>query len=729
MATPDLLEGLNKEQREAVSAPPGPTLVVAGPGSGKTSVLTKRVAYLIQEMGVKPGQIMAVTFTNKAAREMQDRITRLLGDGARGVTIGTFHSICARILRREAPQIGYKSDYTIYDTDDQLAVVKQAMSELNLDSKRNSPYGQLHKISAAKNELISPEEYVASTPPEKITQQIYARYQQLLQLSGAFDFDDLLMMTVILFRQFPETLRRYQGYYQHILVDEFQDTNTAQYQLVRRLAGQHNNLFVVGDPDQSIYRFRGAVPRNVQDFRKDYDHVNLIRLGQNYRSHQLILDAATAVIRHNADHIPITLTGQRPTGTRIIFHNVMTEDQEAQYIVEQIAEHVRQGFHPRDCAVMYRVNAQSRSLEEAFVRAGLPYRLVGGTRFYSRKEIKDVLAYLRLIHNPDDMVSLRRVINVPPRGLGDKTIQQLEAWAAGRKQTIFQALESLAQGEPGPFNARAEKALIDFVQLIDTWQQSKMVLPIAALLDDVLARTRYTDHLDNGAEDAQERIENIAEFRGLALEYSNTPLSAFLEEVSLVADADNRDDIADAPTLLTLHAAKGLEFAVVFIAGLEEGTLPHQRSLDDEEQMAEERRLMYVGITRAKEVLHLIWVMRRSMYGGSGDYLLPSRFLGDIPTHLTEGSPLPARASSQRDWRAYQQVTTWSPPSTTQPVTRRAERQPTYRSGQRVIHAKFGEGIVIASAIRSGTEELDIRFADKNYGFKKISADFVKLLE
>lgn len=723
----DLLEGLNKEQREAVSAPPGPTLVVAGPGSGKTSVLTRRVAYLIQEVGVKPGQIMAVTFTNKAAREMQERIERLLGERVRGVTVGTFHAICARILRREAAQIGYTPNYTIYDTDDQIALIKQAMLQLNLDPKRNSPYGQLNKISAAKNELITPEEYVASTPPEKVTQQIYAAYQQLLRLSGAMDFDDLLMQAVILFRQNPETLRRYQSYYKHILVDEFQDTNTAQYQLVRLLAGAHQNLFVVGDPDQSIYRFRGAVPKNVQDFRRDYANVNMIRLGENYRSHQLILDAATAVIRHNDDHIPITLTGQRQQGPRIIFQNSMTEDQEAQYIVEKIALYVRQGYHPRDCAVMYRVNAQSRSIEEAFVRAGLPYRLVGGTRFYSRKEVKDVLAYLRLVYNPDDVVSLRRIINVPPRGLGEKTIQQLEKWAASRNESMFTAIHALAQGEPGPFSARAEKALIDFAALIETWDQSKTTTPVAALLDDVLARTRYVDFLNDGSQEAEDRIENINEFRGLALDYGDAKLNDFLEEVSLMADADNRNDDADAPTLLTLHAAKGLEFAIVFIAGLEEGILPHQRALDDDDQMAEERRLMYVGITRAKDVLHLIWVMRRSMYGGSGDYLMPSRFLSDIPHELTEGSPLPTRAAWGHSQQAYQQATTWTMPVQAKP--RRPEREPRYRSGQHVTHAKFGEGIVIASAFRSDVEELDIRFLDKKYGFKKIAADYVKPLE
>jgi len=659
---------------------------------------------------------------------MQERIEKLLGkEGAHGLTIGTFHAICARILRREAAQIGYRSDYTIYDTDDQLSLIKQALGEFDLDPKRNSPHSLLNRISGAKNELVTPEQYVASTPPEKVVQRVYTRYQLLLRESNALDFDDLLMQSVVLFRANPETLARYQGYYRHILVDEFQDTNTAQYELIKLLAAGSHNLFAVGDPDQSIYRFRGADPRNVQRFRQDYSDATLIRLGQNYRSHQLILDAATAVIRHNPDHTPIRLTGQRATGPRIVLNNVMTEQQEALFIVDKIAEYVANGNQPRDCAVMYRVNAQSRSLEEAFVRAGLPYRLVGGTRFYSRKEVKDVLAYLRLIHNPDDSVSLRRIINTPPRGLGDKTIQQLEQWATGRNQTMFRALESLAKGEAAPFSARAEKGLIDFVGLIDTWQQSKEKMPVAALLEDVLVRTRYTDFLNDGTEMAQERIENIKEFNGLAIDYGDMPLSAFLEEVSLVADADNRDDNANAPTLLTLHAAKGLEFKVVFIAGLEEGILPHQRSLEDDEQMAEERRLMYVGITRAKDALYLTWVMRRSMYGGSGDMLLPSRFLSDIPKELTQGSQLPARATSQRDWHAYQQSTTWTPAARVA-TQRPAEKAKVYQSGQRIAHAKFGEGTVIASAIRSGVEELDVRFDDKKFGFKKLSAEFVTAL-
>lgn len=749
----DLLEGLNQEQAEAVSAGTGPTLVVAGPGSGKTRVLTRRVAWLIQEMGVYANQIMAVTFTNKAAREMQERIAAILGGQAEGLTVGTFHSICARLLRKEIKALGYRPDYTIYDSDDQLALIKGVMSELNIDTKKNSPYTQLNKISNAKNELITPEQYQPTIPPERLTRDIYNLYQKALRANNAVDFDDLLMLPVLIFQKFPEILARYQYFYKHILVDEFQDTNTAQYVFLKLLAGDKNSLFVVGDPDQSIYRFRGAVPKNVGTFRKDYANVRMIELGQNYRSHQMILDAATAVIKHNPDHIPITLTGQRKKGKKIIFQNSMTEDMEAQYIVEQIAMYTLQGYHARDCAVMYRTNAQSRALEEAFIRAKLPYRLVGATRFYGRKEVKDLLAYLRVIYNPDDTVNLLRIINVPPRGIGEKTVQQLEKWANGRGQSLYSALRAIAQGEPHPLTARAEKPLNDFVSLLQTWIDLQVTMPIGQLLDDVLSRTRFLDYLDTGDETSQDRIDNVKEFRNNAVNEGNQPLGVYLEGVALVADADVRDDSADAPTLLTLHSAKGLEYPIVFIAGLEEGTLPHSRSLDDQEQMAEERRLMYVGITRAKDILHLIWVMRRSTYGGQGDYMMPSRFLSDIPAQLWEGSALPARSQWRASTDAYRQATTWERPTpreklamggaipsesstvssgtppTTKPVLPRGYVEPKYHTGQKVKHKQWGEGTVITSSVRAGVEELFVTFPAAFRGPKKITAEFIEPVE
>lgn len=728
----DLLTGLNKEQAEAVSAGNGATLVVAGPGSGKTRVLTRRVAYLIQEMGVNPSKIMAVTFTNKAAREMQERIGALLGEGARGVAVGTFHSICARLLRREIGALGYRADYTIYDSDDQLAVIKGAMSELNIDPKKFAPYGQLNKISAAKNELISPLDYQPTIPPEKITRDIYIMYQKILRVNNAVDFDDLLMLPVMLFREQPDILKRYQRYYDHILVDEFQDTNTAQYVLLKLLAGAHQNLFVVGDPDQSIYRFRGAVPKNVGTFARDFKDTRTVKLGENYRSHQLILDAATAVIEKNRDHIKINLTGQRKTGQKLILYNTMTEEGEAQYIVEQIALYSLKGIRPRDCAVMYRVNSQSRALETAFVSAGLPYRLIGGQRFYSRKEVKDLLAYLRVVYNPDDTVNLLRVINTPPRGIGEKTVTQLQAWADSRRQSLYSALLAIAQGEQHPFSARSEKPLNDFTGLLRTWEGMRDSAPVGQLVDDILTRTRLLQYLDDGNdESSQDRIDNVKEFRGLAVDAGAQTLGGFLEEVALVADADNKDDAADAPTLLTLHAAKGLEYPVVFIPGMEEGTLPHSRSLDDPEQMDEERRLMYVGITRAKDILHLSWVMRRSTYGGQGDYMSPSRFLSDIPKDLTEGSALPTGSRARAETEAYRQAVMWDRPTPTpgtppnvKPILARPVPVVKYRPGAKVKHEKWGDGIVISSTVRGGVEELFVKFGS-TVGARKLMADFV----
>jgi len=443
----ELLVGLNDAQREAVSAPPGPTLVIAGPGSGKTAVLTRRVAYLMRELAVPPWRIMTVTFTNKAAKEMTERIERILGTDTKGLTTGTFHSICARILRREAKYVGLKSDYVIYDTTDQIAVMKRAIEAANLDPKQYNPRGQLNKISSAKNELIGPMEYPGGTYADQITGELYGGYQALLHLSNAVDFDDLLMLTVLLLQNNDEVRDRYQGYYEHILVDEFQDTNTAQYVLVKLLAGKQSHLFCVGDPDQSIYKFRGADYRNISRFQQDYPGAKLILLEENYRSHQLILDAAMAIIDKNPDRIRKQLTTSRQDGPKITLRDLANEDEEADYIVDKIVELSYEGkYRPRDCAVMYRTNAQSRSLEEAFLRAHIPYKLVGATKFYGRREVRDLLAYLKVINNPDDEVSLERIINTPPRSIGAKTIAELKAWSGKRNQSMFAAIQALRQG-------------------------------------------------------------------------------------------------------------------------------------------------------------------------------------------------------------------------------------------------------------------------------------------
>ncbi len=722
----DLLKGLNPAQIAAVSAPPGPTLVIAGPGSGKTAVLTRRVAYLIREMGVPPQRIMAVTFTNKAAAEMLHRIEAMLGAQTKGLTTGTFHAICARILRREAEHVGLTRDYVIYDTDDQISVMKRALELARLDPKQYPPRGQLARISHAKNELVEPAAYPTGSHGDRTTYDLYQIYQDLLRASNAVDFDDLLMKAVILFRDNDAMRQRYRSYYDHILVDEFQDTNAAQYALLNLLASSRTSLFAVGDPDQSIYKFRGADYRNVNRFREDYPDVKLILLEHNYRSHQLILDAAMSIINKNNNRIRKELTTSRQEGPKLVFKELVNEDDEAQWVVERIVELAFTGkYRARDCAVMYRTNAQSRSLEEAFLAHRLPYRLVGATRFYSRREIKDLMAYLKMIHNPDDEVSLNRIINVPPRGIGAKTVAELGAWAAKRKQSVFRAMQAIAQGVESPFSGRAKKALVEFTALIEGWQETKEQQRVGPLLDDVLQRTAFLPYLDDRTPEGDDRVSNVRELSSLAYNYNEAPLSDFLAEVALISDADTQDDSAEGAVLLTLHAAKGLEFPVVFIVGLEEGMLPHQRALDDPEEMDEERRLMYVGLTRAKDMLFLTWAFRRSAYGDTNK-AIPSRFLAEIPGHLTTGTPVPSFTRAGMEREGYRRATTWNIPMPPGQPARQAERPNRYHSGQRVRHAKFGDGIVIASKLRGDDEEVDISFA--GYGVKRLSANIANLV-
>ncbi|NIO71825.1 MAG: UvrD-helicase domain-containing protein, partial [Anaerolineae bacterium] len=614
----DILEGLNSAQREAVQLIEGPVLVLAGPGSGKTRVLTQRVAYLVKECGCEPYRIMAVTFTNKAAREMKERLHHLLGERLRQLTIGTFHAICVRILRREARHLGIPSNFVIYDAADQLSLIRQALKDLDLDDKTYRPQAIQAAISRAKSELIGPDEYRPRTYWQEVASRVYQRYQELLAANSALDFDDLLMAAARLFREHEEVLSKYQRRYRHILVDEFQDTNMAQYEWLKLLSEKHRNLFVVGDEDQSIYRFRGADFRNIQRFHNDYSEAKVILLERNYRSTQTILDAAKSVIALNVHRTPKELYTDKGRGLAITIFEAYNEQEEGQYVVDEIQRLVAQGLcRTSDCAVMYRTNAQSRPIEDAFVWRGMPYKLVGATRFYERREIKDVLAYLRLIHNPYDNVSLARVINVPPRGIGSKTIAQLEKWAGEMGVAVYDALRVIGEGERAegaeeaevPLSSRAQKALLGFATLLEGLIAARGKLDLLELLDLVLAKTSYADYVQDGTEEGRDRWANIMELRTVAKEYLDLPaetaLTTFLEEVALVSDVDNLDEQVDAPTLLTLHMAKGLEFPVVFMVGMEEGIFPHNRSMDDPDQMEEERRLCYVGITRAKERLYL----------------------------------------------------------------------------------------------------------------------------
>ena len=713
----DILEGLNSAQKEAVQLIEEPVLVLAGPGSGKTRVLTQRVAYLVKECGCEPYRIMAVTFTNKAAREMKERLHHLLGERLKQLTIGTFHAICVRILRREARHLAIPSNFVIYDAADQLSLIRQALKDLDLDDKTYRPQAIQAAISRAKSELIGPNEYRPRTYWQEVTNRVYQRYQELLVANSALDFDDLLMAAARLFREHEEVLSKYQRRYRHILVDEFQDTNMAQYEWLKLLSEKHRNLFVVGDEDQSIYRFRGADFRNIQRFRNDYSEAKVILLERNYRSTQTILDAAKSVIALNVHRTPKELYTDKGRGLAITIFEAYNEQEEGQYVVDEIQRLVAQGLcRTSDCAVMYRTNAQSRPIEDAFVWRGMPYKLVGATRFYERREIKDVLAYLRLIHNPYDNVSLARVINVPPRGIGSKTIAQLEKWAGEMGVAVYDALRVIGEGERTegaeeaevPLSSRAQKVLLGFATLLEGLIAARGKLDLLELLDLVLAKTSYADYVQDGTEEGRDRWANIMELRTVAKEYLDLPaetaLTTFLEEVALVSDVDNLDEQVDAPTLLTLHMAKGLEFPVVFMVGMEEGIFPHNRSMDDPDQMEEERRLCYVGITRAKERLYLIHAFRRTLFGQS-ELGQISRFIKDIPAHLIKG-------------RQVAEVTET-------PVERGPILEAQFKTGDRVRHSKFGRGMVIESVIVGDEEEVTVAFEDQ--GLKRLLASFARL--
>ncbi|MDP2935863.1 MAG: UvrD-helicase domain-containing protein [Dehalococcoidia bacterium] len=765
----DFLKGLNPPQRAAVEAVNGPLLILAGPGSGKTRVIVHRVAYLVKACGVRPWQVMAVTFTNKAAREMKERLNLLLKEDVQGLTVGTFHAFCAGVLRRDGEIIGLAPNFVIYDQEDQVGLVKQAIKELGVNDKQFPPRALLSAISSAKSELLGPEGYKKTGQSyfHEVVQRVYRSYQGLLLASRALDFDDLLMVTVDLFRRCPEVLASYQSRYLHILVDEFQDTNMVQYELVKLLAERHRNLCVVGDPDQSIYSWRNADIRNILNFEHDYPDARTVFLEQSYRSPQTILDVAHSVISANHRRKEKKLWTEKGKGAPIKVVEAYNEEDEARIVVAEIDKLVRQGScRPSDCAIMYRTNAQSRAVEDAFVRYGLPYRLVAGTRFYERREVKDVIAYLRLIYNPLDSISLARIINVPSRGIGQRTIVELSRWATALGQPVYGALRELAQeqgtrneerdvrneergtrdkeqgfGEgqwsgvkgqgsgtsldprPLTLTSRARLALLGFATMLEEMISRSHELGLVELIDYILDRTGYGRWVQDGTKEGDERWENIQELRTVAREFQDLDtreaLAALLERVALVSDVDALDETVDASTLITLHAAKGLEFGTVFILGMEEGVLPHIRSFDNPEQMEEERRLCYVGITRAKDRLYLVRAQRRTLFGSSSPNP-PSRFLRDIPPHLTEarrpGPDSPARAVAGR----------WEPP-TTLVGRHRPETKASLAlvPGDRVRHARFGEGLVVSTKPSGDDQEIAVAF--DGAGVKRLLLSFAPL--
>lgn len=718
----DSLRELNSQQQQSVMAGTGPVLVLAGPGSGKTRVLTQRIAYLIGSMGVRPYHILAVTFTNKAAREMGTRVDDLLGQRSRGVTLGTFHSICGRILRREAEHLPFDSNYVIFDSDDQIRVVKQALKDLNLDEKQYRPYGVHASISRAKNELLFDDDFPVQTYRDEVVKRVYQRYQQTLLASNAVDFDDMLLWTAFLLAEKPDVRERYARRYEHILVDEFQDTNMAQYLLLKNLASFHKNIFVVGDTDQSIYRWRGADYRNVLRFEQDFPGAQVILLEQNYRSTQNILDTAMAIIDRNPQRMEKKLFTDRGAGQKIIMRELYDDREMASFVVDSIAGMVKsQKAQPGDFAVMYRTNAQSRVLEEAFLAVNLPYKLVGAQRFYGRREVKDSIAYLRLAHNPRDEVSLLRVINTPRRGIGTKSISTLRTYAQTMDQSPGDVILQLGVGteieEAESLPNRISAAISPFGAILANWHSLKDEVSPLELLDQILKDVDYRSYIDDGSDEGSERWENVMELRRLAADYRDKRLETFLEDIALVSDQDTLDASANVPTLLTLHAAKGLEFPVVFIIGLNDGTLPHIRSFEDPEAMQEERRLFYVGITRAEDRLYLLHSLNRYNFGYT-EPAEPSRYLDDIPMELVDDiqSSRPrshARSSVHRPER-------WETPASSVPIIERE-----YAAGMKVAHTAWGEGMILNSKIEDDEEIVDIFFED--IGLKRVVASLAKL--
>ncbi len=708
-----LLNDLNPVQQEAVLETEGPLLVFAGAGSGKTRVLTYRIAYLIEEKGVQPWNIFAVTFTNKAADEMRERVERLLGRSAKGTWISTFHSACARILRQHIEHLGFKRNFVIYDDQDQERHLKTIMKELNLDFKMFPPRAIQSGLDQLKNEGITPDQY--SPNPYNIFQKrlalVYQRYQEDLRRNNALDFGDLLTFVTVLFRRFPEVLGSYQELCRYVLVDEFQDTNLIQYQLIRQMVEAHRNICVVGDDDQSIYRWRGAEVGNILNFEKDFPETKIITLEQNYRSTQNILQAANYVVRKNRYRKEKKLWTENPEGELLTLYVAEDETDEARFIVQKIMEFISTGESVRayrDMAVFYRINAQSRAMEDELVKHRIPYTVVGGMKFYERKEIKDVLAYLKLMNNPSDGLSLKRIINVPTRGIGEKTIEKIESFSREKGLPLYEGLRQ-AIGEdwltPG-----AKAKMKEFIQLIEEFRKDVGSLTLSQLTLTLLAKTEYLQRLkEEGTDEAFSKMENIDELinvmMGLEQGEEKVSLESFLDKVSLVTDVDLYEDKGNRVSLMTLHCAKGLEFPIVFIVGIEEGLLPHYRRGEEIEDMEEERRLFYVGMTRAKQKLFLSRAEKRSTFG-VGRANLPSRFLDELPMELMQfeekKGKMESLFSQETPWRddfhqtgsMVDDLSQESPFSERDGVVLTPEGFFPLKIGMRVRHPKFGEGRV-----------------------------------
>ncbi len=729
-----ILANLNPPQREAVTYGDGPLLIFAGAGSGKTRVLTHRIAHLLQARNVSPDEVLAVTFTNKAAGEMKERIERLVGWGARRMWVGTFHATCARLLRRDGSAIGIEDNFVIFDSDDQTTVVNDALQELQVDTTRWKPSMVLNRISSAKNDLITPHAYAAkaSSFDEKLIARIYPRYQERLEQNRALDFDDLIMKSVELLEKREEILCEYQQRFRYVFVDEYQDINLAQYRLIALLAGGSRNLCVVGDDDQSIYTWRGADSRLLLKFERDYPDAHIVKLEQNYRSPQTFLDAAYYVIRENTTRKEKRLWTEREGGPLIQCYRANDEHAEAAYVARRIRDLVlHQRINHRDIAVLYRVNAQSRVLEQMMLSQGLPYRVIGGLKFFSRKEIKDIVAYLRVLYNPDDSVSLRRIINTPTRGIGATTISRLEELAVERKISLYQMLQLVDHTD---LAARAANAVRGFITLMNRLGEHAQQLGITELTRMVIEESGYEhDLIEENTVQSRTRLENIRELLSATQEIENEAedeegrsLRAFLEQVTLVTDADTKKDDDNAVTLMTLHAAKGLEFPVVFLTGMEEGVFPLARTVmgGKPSEVEEERRLCYVGLTRAEEQLYCTMADSRTLYGATS-YNRPSRFLESIPDHLienAEGSVL-TKSATEVTW---EQADITLSPAAEAIITAAVPREPGgLRTGDRVRHNTFGEGMILAT--QGSGEQMKVTVHFRNIGTKTIVLAYAPL--
>ncbi|MEX3625437.1 DNA helicase PcrA [Viridibacillus arvi] len=722
----NLVAGLNKQQKQAVVTTEGPLLIQAGAGSGKTRVLTNRIAYLVSQ-GVKPWNILGITFTNKAAKEMRERVSQVVTTNANDIWLSTFHSMCVRILRKDINRIGYTKAFTILDPADQLNIVKKVMAEeLNLDIKKFQPREMLGAISDAKNNLLTPEMYAKNQEGDYLGETIamvYKEYQDTLMRNQSLDFDDLIMKTVELFQVCPDILSAYQEKFKYIHVDEYQDTNFAQYTLVNMLASKYRNLCVVGDSDQGIYSWRGADIKNILSFEKDYPEALVILLEQNYRSTKSILKAANGVIKNNEERKDKQLWTNNSQGSLIKYFHAEDEQSEAHYVTQQIKQLVNSGERRySDFAVLYRTNAQSRVIEEVFMKSTISYKMVGGTKFYDRLEIKDILAYLRLIANPNDNVSFSRIVNVPKRGIGKTTITQIEQYARKNKKSMFEALYNIHEIGVTP---RSINKLIEFREMLQVWIQMQDYMSVTSLLEDFLDRTGYRN-IYTGSSDAESRLENIDEFLSITQHFeadsNDTSLIAFLTDLALISDIDTVDDEDDQVLLMTVHGSKGLEYPVVFIIGMEEGVFPHNRSLSEPDQMEEERRLAYVAITRAETQLHITSAMKRTLFGRT-NFNQPSRFINEIPDELIQdqddnnakpinNSTISDSSNSVLDWLDEIGETL-------------EEEKPEWSIGDKLSHAKWGRGIVVNVKGKGDSLEIDVTFP--TVGVRRLLARFAPI--